>query len=84
MGEHKRPVNTLQKQKWDELRGVDLRHKRYIWRSSEKGTFRYPEGTYGALRTRREFKVARKYIKSTGLRGSERTRLMDIVMGVVE
>lgn len=84
MGEHRQPEQAAKKAKWDSLRGVDLRHKRYVWRSSEKGTFKYPSGTYGALRTRREYKIARKFIKSTGLRGKERTMVMLNIMGVID
>jgi hypothetical protein len=84
MGEHKRPVVQHRKDQFENNK-ADLRHKRYIWRSNEgAGTFKYPPSTYGALKTRREFKRVRQWVKQDGFRGAERRELMLNIMGIDE
>lgn len=83
MGEHKlKPYGAL-KAKWEAQKSVGTHH-RYIWRSSEKGAFRYPKELYGALKSRREFKRVRKWIKDRGFRGPERVELMLNISGIDE
>ena len=86
MGEHKLRPTTISatiKAKWEDQKSVGTHH-RYIWRSSEKGTFKYPKELYGALKTRRKYKQMRFYAKQLGVRGPDRRELLMNLMGIDE
>lgn len=82
MGEHKR-APTMSAGRWDYIKSLKPRF-RYVWRSNQgRGTFVYHEkvpGIYGALKTRRMYKIIRLQLKKA-LNGRDRLEVMRNVMG---